>query len=322
MSAAGSDANLDGDATPGSAAPANIARGVPVADALRSATIALTAAGCDTPRLDAELLLADALGVARERLFTDSGLAVEGDATRTFRDHVRRRSVQREPVAYILGRRHFRRLELRVDRRALIPRPETELLVEVGLMLPRGARVLDVGTGSGAVALALADERPDLRVSASDASEQALALARENAARLRLDVTFLQGDLLALDATASTPAAGGRVHSRSERAATPEFDAVLSNPPYVRERERAQLAPEIVRHEPPQALFAGEDGLDAIRRLVSQAAERRAVRLLALEVGAGQAPEAGRLMRDAGFSSVRFERDLAGTERVVVGERR
>lgn len=299
-----------------------LARGVPVREALASATIALSAAGCDTPRLGAELLLADALGVSRERLFTDRDLTVEGSATRVFQDHVRRRSVEREPVAYILGRRHFRRLELKVDRRALIPRPETELLVEVGLALPHGARVLDVGTGSGALALALAGERPDLHVSASDVSDEALALARENAARLHLDVTFLHGDLLALDAAASTSGAGGPVHSPSERAPAPEFDAVLSNPPYVRETERERLAPEIVRHEPPQALFAGEDGLDAIRRLVAQAGERRAVRLLALEVGAGQARAVAELMRNASFASVRFEQDLAGVERVVVGERR
>jgi release factor glutamine methyltransferase len=276
--------------------------GASMREALTSATIALTAAGCESPRLDAELLLADALGVERERLLIDSRLPVAGQAVRLFREYVRRRAAEREPVAYITGRRHFRRLELRVDRRALIPRPETELLVGVGLTLPHGARVLDVGTGSGAVALALVDERPDLRVAGSDASDPALALARENAARLALEVAFVRANLLA--------------------GVPDEFDAVLSNPPYVADHERAGLAPEIVRHEPPGALFAGADGLDAIRPLVAQAGERPSVRLLALEVGAGQAPVVAGLMRSAGFESVRAERDLAAIERVVVGERR
>jgi release factor glutamine methyltransferase len=277
-----------------------LARGVPAREALDGAVTALSAAGCETPRLDAELLLAHALGVRRERLLIDD-LEVAGAAVRVFQDFVRRRAVEREPVAYILGRRHFRRLELAVDRRALIPRPETELLVEVGLRLPRGARALDVGTGSGAVALALADERPDLSVTGSDASVDALALARENGERLGLGVHWLHADLLD-----SVP---------------DEFDAVVSNPPYVPVGERASLAPEIARHEPASALFAGEDGLEVIRRLVAQAGERKRVRLLAVEVGRGQAGAAGELMRGAGFPAVRSERDLAEVERVVVGER-
>ncbi|HEV3094745.1 MAG TPA: peptide chain release factor N(5)-glutamine methyltransferase [Solirubrobacteraceae bacterium] len=274
--------------------------GTPVREALDGAATAFGAAGCESPRLDAELLLAHALGVARERLLIDD-LFVAGPAVRIFQDFVRRRSVQREPVAYILGTRHFRHLELVVDRRALIPRPETELLVEVGLALPRGARVLDVGTGSGAVALALKDERPDLSVVGSDVSADALALARVNGERLGLHVRWLRAHLL--DGIPN------------------EFDALVSNPPYVREGERAALAPEILRHEPASALFAGADGLDAIRPLVAQAGTRESLRLLALEVGAGQAAEVGELMRAAGFAAVRAERDLAGIERVIVGKR-
>jgi release factor glutamine methyltransferase len=284
-----------------------LARGTSIRDALDGAITAIAAAGCATPRLDAEVLLAQALGVSREQLFMASGregdaeLTVAGPAVRIFQNFVRRRAVLREPVAYILGRRYFRHLELAVDPRALIPRPETELLVEIALDLPGGARVLDVGTGSGAVALALKDERPDLRVAGSDLSEDALALARANGERLGLDVRWLAADLL--------------------DGVPDEYDAVLSNPPYVRDADRATLAPEILRHEPASALFAGEDGLDAIRALVLQASALPSLHLLTLEVGAGQAGAVGDLMRAAGFSDVRAKCDLAGIERVVVGGR-
>jgi release factor glutamine methyltransferase len=204
------------------------------------------------------------------------------------------RRAEREPVAYILGRRGFRHLELRVDARVLIPRPETELLVEVALGLAPGARVLDVGTGSGAVALALKHERPDLEVTASDVSPGALALARDNAERLGLGVTLVEADLL--------PAG--------------EWDAVLSNPPYVGEEEYRQLAPEITRFEPRSALAAGADGLAVIGPLVQAAA---GVPFVALEVGAGQARRVEGLMHAAGFAAVGTHRDLAGIERVVVG---
>ena len=276
--------------------------GASVREALDSAVIAIAAAGSDTPRLDAEVLLADALGIDRTALFTRPDREVKGPAVRAFQDAVRRRSAGREPVAYITGRRGFRHLDLAVDGRVLVPRPETELLVEIGIALrAQGARVVDVGTGSGAIALALAQERPDLEVHATDSSADALDVARANAVRLGLDgaVTFHEGDLLA---------------------GVGEVDAVLSNPPYVAEGDRATLAPEITRHEPPGALFAGEDGLDVIRRLVPAAAQGGA-RLLAIELGEGQAAAVAQLMHASGFVSVHARRDLAGIERVVVGTR-
>jgi release factor glutamine methyltransferase len=262
-----------------------------LADALAAATARLAEASCDTPRLDAELLLAEALGVRRERLLIDGDAPLDAAGAGRFEALVARREA-REPVAYILGRKEFRRITLSVDPRVLIPRPETELLVDVGLSLPEGARVVDVGTGSGAVALALKDERPDLSVTATDASAEALAVARANAARLGTDVTFVQADLL--------------------NGVSGEFDAVLANLPYV--PEDVGLPPEIERYEPSLALYSGGDGLDAIRRLVATV---DAVPLVALEVGLPAAVQD--LLRAAGFSSVDVLRDLAGHERVVVG---
>jgi release factor glutamine methyltransferase len=277
------------------------ARGTSIRDALDSAVIAIAAAGCETPRLDAELLLADVLGVARERLLLDRELNVAGPAVRAYQDAVRRRAVQREPVAYILGRRGFRRIEPVVDPHVLIPRPESELLVECALTLAPGTRVLDLGTGSGAIALALKDERADLDVSASDVSEEALEVARANAARLGLDVAFVHADLL--DGVAD------------------EFDALLANLPYVADGERRALAPEIARHEPPGALFAGADGLDAIRALIAQLAGRERLAFVALELGAGQAAAVAELLGAAGFERIARLPDLAGIERVVTGAR-
>jgi release factor glutamine methyltransferase len=271
-----------------------------VREALDSALVALTAARVDTPRLDAEVLLAHALGVDRTTLWLDPDREVTGAPARWFRDAIRRRTVERVPVAYLVGHKGFRHLDLEVDQRVLVPRPETEHLVDALLDLPQGARVHDVGTGSGAIALALKDERPDLRVSASDVSPDALAVARANAARLSLDVTFSQGDLL--------------------DGVDPHLDAVVSNPPYVLDGERPMLAPEVVRHEPGLALFAGADGLRTIRPLLTQAAATDAA-LVALEIGAGQAPAVSALVAAAGFPDVETVTDLAGHERVVLGRR-
>lgn len=270
-----------------------------VGAALADARAALARAGCSTPGLDAEVLLAWALGADRATLHRDPERVLDFAQAARFAAAARRRA-DREPVAYVVGRRGFRHIELAVDPRVLVPRPETELLVDVAVAaLAPGARVVDVGTGSGAVALALEDERPDLAVTATDISSDALAVAAVNARRLGLDVEFVRVDLLA-DVLGP-------------------FDAVVSNPPYVATADAAGLAPEIAEHEPPGALLAGSDGLAVIRRLVGQAAA--VAPLVALELGEGQAPAVRELMRGAGLGRTETHRDLAGIERVVVGNR-
>jgi release factor glutamine methyltransferase len=280
------------------------------AEALAAAREAFAAAGIEDPRLDAEVLLAAALGADRAALAADPDAAVEPAAGRSFATMVRRR-LRREPVAYVLGRKGFRRLELEVDRRVLVPRPETELLVE--LALERSPRsLLDVGTGSGAIALAVADELPGCAVSATDSSAGALEVARANAARLGL------GDRV--DFQAGTIPAGR------------EFDLVLANLPYVSEAEWPGLEPEVTEWEPHEALLAGPDGLDAYRRLFAEMRQsfvadgaakdcRIRVGAVAVEVGQGQAAAVAELIGDAGFGRTEVRRDLAGIERVVVGER-
>jgi release factor glutamine methyltransferase len=239
------------------------------------------------------------LGADRAALHRDPDRLLDEPQIAAFAELLIRRE-GREPVAYITGHRGFRLIELAVDERVLVPRPETELLVEIGLTLAQGARVADVGTGSGAIALALKQERPDLDVVATDREPGALAVAQANAARLGLDVAFAEGDLLdAIDGP---------------------LDAVLSNPPYVTEDEYAGLEPEVVEYEPRRALVAGADGLDTIRRLLPAAAAR-AVPFVALEVGAGQAGAVATLARGAGYAEIELHRDLAGIDRVVVARR-
>jgi release factor glutamine methyltransferase len=257
-------------------------------DALDAATTALEAAGCMTPRLDAELLIADALGVRREDLFLDPDMEIPPPAARVIAEHVRRRN-QREPVAYILGKKGFRNIELKVDRRVLVPRPESELLVEAALGLPEGARVHDVGTGSGAIALALLDERPDLQVTASEVSPEAADLARENAERLGLP--------LEVEVAEGLPPG--------------DYDLVIANLPYVRDDRWDALMPEINRYEPRVALTGGEDGLDAIRDLVAGVPSGTR---LALEHADDQAEEVRGLLEDA----VSYP-DLANWDRITVG---
>jgi release factor glutamine methyltransferase len=263
---------------------------------LAGAASALAEVGCETPRLDAELLLAHVLGIDRAQLVMRADEEAGGDDRTRYLALLTRR-VKREPIAYILGRKGFRSLNLAVDPRVLIPRPETELLVEAGLTLPEGIRVADVGTGSGAVALALKDERPDLVVIGVDVSAGALSVARLNRSRLGLQVEWLQADLLE----------------------GVQCDAVLANLPYVAAGE--VLPPDVAMYEPRGALLAGVDGLDQIRRLLAQVARRERVRLVALEIGHAQAEAVARLLGEAGLRDVERVRDLAGVERVMVGRR-
>jgi release factor glutamine methyltransferase len=277
--------------------------GASVREALGASVDALTAAGVEDPRLDAELLLGGAMGCGRAELIADGAVEVPASAGRLFGEMVRRR-LRREPVAYILGRKGFRDLELSVDRRVLIPRPETELLVELAAEL-NPASVLDVGTGSGAIALAVADELPGCAVTATDTSPGALEVARANAERLGLAdrVRFLEGTL-----------------PKGE-----SFDLVLANLPYVAQRDWPSLQPEVTQWEPREALLAGPDGLDAYRAFIPEGAghlhryAEQKTGALAVEVGEGQTETVGALMREAGFGAIETRRDLAGIERVVLG---
>lgn len=260
--------------------------------------------GIDSARLDAELLLADTLGLDRVGLYLNFERPLQADELAVYREQVRRRA-GREPLAYILGRTEFWSLPLRVTPAVLIPRPDTELLVEQALARVAGAaRVLDVGTGSGALAIALAHERPECAVTAIDLSAAALAVAADNARAngVAERIDFAEGDLAVLPMG--------------------PFDLVVANPPYIPHGDLAALMPDVRDFEPRLALDGGADGLDAYRALAGQA--RRvlaAAGWLLVEVGIGQAAAVQQLFAGAGLTEVFTARDLAGIERVVGGRK-
>jgi len=277
-------------------------------EALAEAERRLAAAGVETPRVDAEWLVAHLLGTTRSGLATrlddevptgaegagvfPPGIAGSaGDASSTGLEPLLERREAREPLAYVLGEWGFRRLTLKTDARALVPRPETETLVERTLALAEGfewPRILDVGVGSGAIALALKDERPDARVTGVDVSPDALLLARENADRLGLEVELRQGDGAA--------------------AAAEGWDVVVANPPYVESLEDVQ--PEL-RWEPKVALV-GRGEHERLARAADAA-------FVVLEVGDGQAPEVAAVLRRLGYADIAITADLTGRDRVVEG---
>jgi release factor glutamine methyltransferase len=248
----------------------------------------LAAAGIDTPRVDAEWLVAHVLGVTRSRLYEG------GDLDPDMLEPLLRRREAREPLAYVLGEWGFRGLTLKTDRRALVPRPETETLVERALALVRevpAPRVLDVGVGGGAIALAIKAEHPGARMTGIDTSASALELARENAAELGLEVELR--------------------HAGFEAAAE-GWDLVVANPPYIAQREHISLQPEL-RWEPQQALVG-----NGLHQEIARVADTRTI---AFEVGDGQAHAVAASLAELGYEAIAITRDLAGTERVVEGRR-
>jgi release factor glutamine methyltransferase len=263
--------------------------------------------GVASARLDAELLAAHAFGRTRVELYTHFDQPLGDPELAVYRALVQRR-LDGEPVAYILGRKEFWSLDLLVDARVLVPRPDTETLVEQALELlqdlgknGRALRVADIGTGSGALALALKKERPNDEVFAVDVSLEALAVAGENAGRLGLDIALVQGDLL------------------EPLAHLGMFDLVASNPPYISSADIEGLSPE-VRREPRLALDGGADGLALVRRLAKDAPKVLAPGgALVMEIGAGQATDVLEILRGEGYADIGTRRDLAGIERVVFG---
>ena len=281
-----------------------------VLDVVQLAAGHLKAAGVSTPRLDAEVLLGHVLGLERIQLYVQHDRPLVPDELEAYRAATARRA-RREPVAYITGRREFYSLSFAVDRRVLIPRPETERLVEIALDLlrsrfPSEERLLvaDVGTGSGAIAVALAHSEPRARVVATDASPEALQVAKFNVEQHGLSnrIELRRGDVYA-------PLRGERFH------------AIVSNPPYVKEADYPGLPPEVRDYEPKGALVAGKDGLAVIRRLVAGAAGYLVPGgFLAFEIGWDQAEDVRVIAREAGLFCTRIVPDLAGKDRVAVVE--
>jgi release factor glutamine methyltransferase len=279
-----------------------------VLELLRWTTKYFAEAGIESARLDAECLLAFALGSSRLDLYVQFEKPVMADDRARFRELVKRRAGERVPVAQLSGQKEFWSMSLQVSPDVLVPRPETEVLVQAALdRMPdkEGAyRVLDVGTGSGAIALAIASERPQARVVATDISPSALQIAAANAEELHVGerVQFLQGDLF--------EAVGGE-----------RFDLVVSNPPYVARSEQDRLEPELA-HEPEVALFAGEDGLDVLRPFAAGVASvLEPGGSAAVELGVGQQDEVATWFREAGLVDVAIHHDLARNPRCVTGRR-
>jgi release factor glutamine methyltransferase len=271
-------------------------------EVLRLSAGYLSEHGSPTPRLDAELLIGHALGLPRIELYTNFDRPLHEPELAACRALLERRG-RREPVAYILGRWGFHGLDLAVDGRVLVPRPETEVLVERCLALLEGRespRVADVGTGSGAIALAIKAARPDAAVTATDVSADALAVARANAAALGLEVDLAEADLL------------DGVEGR--------FALVASNPPYIGEAEVTGLAPEVAEYEPRVATVAGPAGTEVLERLAAAAAGvLDPGGWLVVECGAGQAGAVRGMFAAAGAVETFAEPDLAGIDRVVGG---
>lgn len=264
--------------------------------------------GIESARLDAELLVAHALGLDRVKLYMDLDRPLTPDELARIRELVVRRR-KREPIAYILGRREFYGRSFEVTPAVLVPRPDTETLIERALeLLPEDATgpALDLCTGSGCIAITLAAERGALVVDATDLSEEALAIAQKNAASLGVAerVSLHRGDLFA-----ALPAPR-------------EYALIACNPPYIPEGERDTLAADVAQYEPGLALFAGGDGLDVLRRLCAEALRWLAPGgTILIEVGAGQAPSVIALLEAAGLGEARAHRDLGGHERVVEARR-
>ncbi len=278
-----------------------------VLEIIKRSTDFLASKGVESARLNAELLIGHALSLKRMALYMQFERPLTEPELEKIRPLVKRRS-QREPLQYILGETEFHSLKLKVDRRALIPRPETELLVEIVITActTPPASILDLGTGTGAIALALAQKFPDAKVTAVDASEEALTLARENAilTGLKERVTFTRSNWC------------------GELPSDARFDLIVSNPPYLTAEETAATTPEVRGFEPVSALTAADAGLADLRTIIAQAPRfLNEGGLLALETGIAQHAELVRLLAAAGFANVESRQDLTGRDRFVLARR-